>query len=54
MYDTVQPVSSHLSRDMPCASCGHAMHTFLACSDICDCAPARPPAAQRGFLVAYA
>ncbi len=54
MYDTVHSVSSHLSHDMPCASCGHATHTFLACSDTCDCAPVHPPNAQRVNLVSSA
>ena len=27
----------HLSHDMPCPRCGHARHTFLPCSDRCDC-----------------
>ncbi len=29
----------HLSHDMPCLRCGHGMHTYLPCSDECDCAP---------------
>ncbi|MBO9522000.1 MAG: hypothetical protein J7518_10730 [Nocardioidaceae bacterium] len=37
MWDTVQTNEIHLSHDLPCASCGHAAHTFLACSDSCDC-----------------
>ena len=41
MYDTVdEHTGSHLSHDLPCLTCGHAMHTFLACSDTCDCRPA--------------
>lgn len=43
MWDTVQSSSSHLSHDMPCARCGHAPHTFLACSDQCSCRPAAAP-----------
>ncbi len=39
MWDTVQGNSHLLSHDMPCSHCGHAMHSFLACSDTCDCAP---------------
>ncbi len=37
MWDTVQTSEQHLSHDLPCASCGHGMHTYLACSDSCDC-----------------
>jgi hypothetical protein len=44
MWDTVQNSGHQLSHDMPCGSCGHAMHTFLACSDACDCVPAGVPA----------
>lgn len=40
MWDTVQGNNHLLSHDMPCGHCGHATHTFLACSDSCDCAPA--------------
>jgi hypothetical protein len=43
MWDTVQTSSTHLSHDLPCQRCGHAPHTFLACSDSCDCAPAAMP-----------
>ncbi|WP_170259161.1 hypothetical protein [Nocardioides psychrotolerans] len=39
MWDTVQGNNHLLSHDMPCGHCGHAMHTFLACSDSCDCTP---------------
>lgn len=35
--------SEHLSHDLPCLVCGHAAHTFLACSDTCDCAPTVMP-----------
>ena len=37
MWDTVQTNDLHLSHDLPCPLCGHAAHTFLACSDTCDC-----------------
>jgi hypothetical protein len=37
MWDTVQINDQHLSHDLPCARCGHAVHTYLACSDACDC-----------------
>ena len=39
MWDTVQTGAHQLSHDMPCTHCGHAMHTFLACSDACPCQP---------------
>lgn len=43
MWDTVQHIGrGHgLSHDLPCIACGHAAHTFLACSDSCACEP--PP-----------
>ena len=34
MWDTIQSNGIHLSHDLPCPSCGHAVHTYLAC----DCA----------------
>ncbi len=43
MWDTVQTNTVHLSHDMPCPQCGHALHTYLACGDSCDCVPARMP-----------
>jgi hypothetical protein len=43
MWDTVQTNAVHLSHDMPCPQCGHALHTYLACGDSCDCVPARIP-----------
>ncbi|MFL6107179.1 MAG: hypothetical protein ACJ716_08065 [Marmoricola sp.] len=49
MWDTVQTNEVHLSHDLPCSRCGHAMHTFLACSETCDCVPAVVPG---GVLVA--
>ncbi len=42
MWDTVQVNDTHLSHDMPCPRCGHAMHRFLSC-DGCDCQPAAMP-----------
>lgn len=54
MWDTVQDSTvhdstvrreEHLSHDLPCLRCGHAAHTFLACSDTCDCVPALMPGA---------
>ncbi len=45
MWDTADTSSSreHLSHDLPCSRCGHAVHTFLACSDTCDCEPRLMP-----------
>ena len=40
MWDTVEPGDrEHLSHDMPCPHCGHALHTYLACGDACACEP---------------
>lgn len=47
MWDTVESSREHLSHDMPCVRCGHAMHTFLACGDGCDCERLSPPGLQR-------
>ena len=53
MWDTVDTSGSNvLSHDMPCPSCGHAMHTFLACSDTCDCEPAAVTVLKRSLAVA--
>jgi hypothetical protein len=45
MWDTVETNtgsgSVHLSHDLPCTGCGHAVHTYLPCSDTCDCARGR-------------
>jgi hypothetical protein len=38
MWDTVQTNQLHLSHDLPCPRCRHAVHTYLPCSDTCDCA----------------
>lgn len=43
MWDTVQTNAVHLSHDMPCPQCGHALHTYLACGDTCHCEPAGIP-----------
>lgn len=47
MWDTVEDDkrTEPLSHDLLCSRCGHAMHTFLACSDTCDCIPAAMPGA---------
>ncbi len=34
-----------LSHDRPCLDCGHALHTFLPCSDACGCRPQFLPGA---------
>jgi hypothetical protein len=53
MWDSVQTNQEHLSHDLPCARCGHAAHTYLACSDSCACVPALPPGAYvETFLAA--
>jgi len=51
MWDTVgdDRPSEHLSHDLLCARCGHAMHTFLACSDTCDCEPSVMPGGLRAL-----
>ena len=43
MWDTVQVSDTHLSHDLPCLRCGHALHTFLACGDDCPCEPVVMP-----------
>jgi hypothetical protein len=43
MWDTVVDSDQHLSHDLPCPRCGHALHTFLVCDDRCDCAPCVMP-----------
>jgi hypothetical protein len=52
MWDTVQTSSHQLSHDMPCTRCGHAMHTYLACSDTCHCEPAVLAAERRPLALA--
>jgi hypothetical protein len=46
MWDSVSDDDQHLSHDLPCSRCGHAMHTFLACDERCDCAPCVMPGSQ--------
>jgi len=41
MWDTVETSSVHLSHDLPCTGCGHGRHTYLPCSDTCDCVHGR-------------
>jgi len=50
MWDTVETSSDHLSHDLPCTRCGHAIHTYLACSDLCACEPAVMPGAVRSLV----
>jgi len=45
MFDTPETHQFHISHDRPCALCGHATHTYLACSDTCDCSPLAMPGA---------
>lgn len=51
MWDTVQETSEktetlrRLSRDLPCLSCGHAAHRYLACDAACECRPVALPGA---------
>lgn len=45
MWDTVQTNESHLSHDLPCLHCGHAAHSYLPCSDACDCTITAMPGA---------
>jgi len=55
MWDTVQEHTGRsavrLSHDLPCARCGHAVHTFLACSDTCTCSPCAMPGEVREFAL---
>jgi hypothetical protein len=46
MWDTVSDDDQHLSHDLPCPRCGHAMHTYLVCDEHCDCAPCQLPGSQ--------
>ena len=48
MWDTVENSGRHLSHEMPCIECGHAPHTFLPCSDTCDCTPRPMPGSISG------
>lgn len=41
MWDTVTDNSEHLSHDRPCIGCGHGQHTYLPCSDACQCVHGR-------------
>lgn len=37
MWNIDQSSEQHLSHDLPCPGCGHAVHTYLPCSDTCAC-----------------
>ena len=37
MWDTVQTNDVHLSHDLQCPRCGHAVHTYLPCGTDCAC-----------------
>ena len=52
MWDTVQTNQRHLSHDLPCPACGHAVHTYLPCSDTCECAPTVMPGIRETFELA--
>jgi hypothetical protein len=43
MWDTVENTGTNLSHDLPCFRCEHAAHTYLPCSDTCDCEQAEMP-----------
>ncbi len=46
MWDAVNDDDQHLSHDLPCPRCGHGLHTFLACDELCDCAPCVMPGSE--------
>ena len=55
MWDTAQETQdterqTHLSHDMPCPRCGHAMHIYLSCGDGCDCEPSAMPGTDLRLL----
>jgi hypothetical protein len=43
MWDVADDCRGHLSHDRPCLECGHALHTYLPCSDDCSCTPQDVP-----------
>jgi hypothetical protein len=49
MWDNTQNLqntnvrSFPVSHFLPCQRCGHEVHTYLACSDTCSCAPVIMP-----------
>jgi len=52
MWEMEQTDDGPLSRDLPCPGCGHAAHTYLACSDTCDCAPTLLPGSDYPVAIA--
>ena len=49
MWDTVTDKRvAHMTHERPCTACGHAQHTFLPCSDTCDCTPPSVPGLDVG------
>ena len=50
MWDTVQTNQVHISHDLPCPACGHAVHTYLPCDDTCDCPPTVLPGSAAAVL----
>jgi hypothetical protein len=50
MWNTENTGWTNLSRDLPCLRCGHASHTYLPCSDTCDCEPGEMPGEERHML----
>ena len=43
MWDTAETNDVHLSHDLPCFQCGHAVHSYLPCSESCACARSEMP-----------
>jgi hypothetical protein len=43
MWDVAEEQHSLLSHDPACVECGHPLHTYLPCSDRCDCRPQFAP-----------
>lgn len=37
MWTIVETRQQHLSHDLLCQGCGHAVHTYLPCSETCAC-----------------
>ena len=52
MWDTTHDQGrASLTHDLPCGRCGHAVHTYLACSDTFVCEPCVMPGARTRSLV---
>lgn len=52
MWDHAEERQHVLSHDRPCLDCGHALHTFLPCSDDCRCRPQLIPGSLVRFSLA--